>query len=56
MMKEESRDIHICESLVESLSNMINVIDRMAIVGVAPCVNKHIGFAYISCFIFTHHK
>lgn len=47
MMEEESRDIHICKSLAESLSNMINVIDRMAIVGVYPCENKRIGFAYV---------
>lgn len=47
MMKEESRDINIYKSLIESLSNMINVIDRMAIVGVSPCENKRIGFAYV---------
>lgn len=47
MMKEESRDINIYKSLIESLSNMINVIDRMAIIGVSPCENKRIGFAYV---------
>ena len=46
-MKEESRDINIYKSLTESLSNMISVIDRMAIVGVSPCENEHIGFAYV---------
>ena len=47
MMKEESRDINIYKSLTESLSNMINVIDRMAIIGVSPCENERIGFAYV---------
>lgn len=47
MMKEESRDINIYKSLTESLSNMVSVIDRMAIVGVSPCENERIGFAYV---------
>lgn len=46
-MKEESRDINIYKSLTESLSNMISVIDRMAIIGVSPCENERIGFAYV---------
>lgn len=53
MMKEESRDIHICESLAESLSNMVNKIDNIATIGVYPCENKDIGFAYIYLVSFS---
>ena len=53
MMKEESKDIHIYESLIESLSNIINAIDRMAIVGVSPCENERIGFANIYLIAYS---
>lgn len=52
-MKEEPMDMYIYESLVDGLSNMVNAIDKLAIVGVAPCVNKHIGFAYIYLISFS---
>ncbi len=52
-MKEEPMDMYIYESLVDGLSNMVNAIDKLAIVGVAPCVNKHIGFAYIYLVSFS---
>lgn len=40
-------DMRVYESLAESLSNMVNTIDNIATIGVYPCENKDIGFAYI---------
>ena len=46
-------DMRVYESLAESLSNMVNTIDNIATIGVYPCENKDIGFAYIYLVSFS---
>ena len=46
-------DMRVYESLAESLSNMVNTIDNIATIGVYPCENKDIGFAYIYLVLFS---